>query len=279
LLTELTAADFALMVGTPDDVTRSRRQTTPTARDNVTFELGAAMGRLGHHRVFLVHPDKPQLKFPSDLAGFVRLPYDARAPLARALAPVIAALRTQIAQLGFRRADALVADARLIRDPEENYDRAIELLERAFRERLLVFEVSDSENHPRYERKWRELMRTVRGDDAPDVYRLFDRGVAARASGAVLQSWARLATGRNQKWFHARVVTWPVDLLVLATRAHEPIEALIGMSSCAFDRWMAVNTRNEAWVNILREYAWQAATTGPLGSIQDLLPAAGGVRA
>lgn len=62
-------ADFAVLVLTPDDVTTSRKKATLSPRDNVIFELGLFMGRLGRERCYLVQEDRPDLKLPSDLLG------------------------------------------------------------------------------------------------------------------------------------------------------------------------------------------------------------------
>lgn len=62
-------ADFAILVLTPDDVTISRQSETPAPRDNIIFELGLFMGRLGRERCFIVQENTPGLKLPSDLRG------------------------------------------------------------------------------------------------------------------------------------------------------------------------------------------------------------------
>lgn len=63
------AADFAILVLTPDDLTHSRSIETLSPRDNVVFELGLFMGGLGRERCIVVHESRPDLKLPSDLLG------------------------------------------------------------------------------------------------------------------------------------------------------------------------------------------------------------------
>lgn len=68
--------DFAAFYLTPDDHIISRKNTKPAPRDNIIFEAGLCMGRLGRRRTFLISPQEPRdLKIPSDLAGIGRLLY------------------------------------------------------------------------------------------------------------------------------------------------------------------------------------------------------------
>jgi hypothetical protein len=76
LLNALPRFDFAVLVLTPDDFLVSRTQETLAPRDNVLFELGLFMGRLGRSRTFVLHQADTGLKMPSDLAGLVTATYD-----------------------------------------------------------------------------------------------------------------------------------------------------------------------------------------------------------
>ncbi|HEX8914714.1 MAG TPA: TIR domain-containing protein [Humisphaera sp.] len=69
LVDALPRFDFAALVLTPDDLTDSRNKSQPSARDNVIFELGLFMGRLGRFRTFIIYNQDANLKLPSDLAG------------------------------------------------------------------------------------------------------------------------------------------------------------------------------------------------------------------
>lgn len=69
LIKELDKADFAVLVLTEDDITISRSQQTVSPRDNVLFELGLFMGRLGKDRSFFVFDKTKNIKIPSDLSG------------------------------------------------------------------------------------------------------------------------------------------------------------------------------------------------------------------
>jgi hypothetical protein len=63
--------DFAVFVATPDDMIVTRDETHPSPRDNILFELGLFMGRLGRDHTFLVHPSGAGMRFPSDLLGIM----------------------------------------------------------------------------------------------------------------------------------------------------------------------------------------------------------------
>ena len=48
----LDAVEFAVLVITPDDLRTKRETTSEVPRDNVVFELGLYMGRLGRTEPF-----------------------------------------------------------------------------------------------------------------------------------------------------------------------------------------------------------------------------------
>lgn len=68
--------DFAVVLYTGEDTTDSRGVTSPAPRDNVVFELGFFIARLGAERVVLVCPEEVP-KIPSDYAGYGLLTFDA----------------------------------------------------------------------------------------------------------------------------------------------------------------------------------------------------------
>lgn len=73
LVTSLSLFDFAILVLTPDDMIVSRNDEQLGPRDNVLFELGLFMGRLGRERTFMLASS--QIKVPSDLAGVKKAEY------------------------------------------------------------------------------------------------------------------------------------------------------------------------------------------------------------
>jgi predicted nucleotide-binding protein with TIR-like domain len=68
--------DFALLILTADDLVHSRAVEAFGPRDNVLFELGLFMGRLGRSRTFVLHQRREDLKMPSDLAGMTTLSFE-----------------------------------------------------------------------------------------------------------------------------------------------------------------------------------------------------------
>jgi CRP/FNR family cyclic AMP-dependent transcriptional regulator len=72
---ELDRSDFAVAIAHPDDQTTVRDVDWPTPRDNVVFELGFFMGRLGRSRAILMEPRATHVKLPSDLAGITSIRY------------------------------------------------------------------------------------------------------------------------------------------------------------------------------------------------------------
>jgi CRP/FNR family cyclic AMP-dependent transcriptional regulator len=97
----LDQSDVAIAVAEPDDITESRGKRVKSPRDNVIFELGFFMGRLGRHRSLLVEPRGEEIKLPSDLAGIntITYKYDGK-NLAASLATACNKLRDIIRDLG-----------------------------------------------------------------------------------------------------------------------------------------------------------------------------------
>lgn len=68
---------FALILLTPDDIGKlagSSDESSPRARQNVVFELGYFVGKLGRNRVCALHQGNVEL--PSDYDGIVYVPMD-----------------------------------------------------------------------------------------------------------------------------------------------------------------------------------------------------------
>lgn len=111
LVNTLDNADFAIFVFSPDDEVRMRGKSENAVRDNVLFELGLFIGRLGKVRCFIVVPDAPKMHISSDLAGVTPATYSSKrdsAELAATLGPACHQIRITMKRLGRLRPEVSV---------------------------------------------------------------------------------------------------------------------------------------------------------------------------
>jgi tetratricopeptide (TPR) repeat protein len=77
ILDQLAEMDFGAFVFAPDDELLIRGEESEATRDNVIFELGLFVGRLGRQRSFIFLPtDNRNLRVPSDLLGVTPALYE-----------------------------------------------------------------------------------------------------------------------------------------------------------------------------------------------------------
>lgn len=77
LIRALNSFDFGIFVFKPDDITHIKSLQKNTVRDNVIFELGLFIGKLGKERVFYLIPkEASDFHLPSDLLGVNAGRYD-----------------------------------------------------------------------------------------------------------------------------------------------------------------------------------------------------------
>lgn len=105
LLDALDGSDFGVFVFAPDDISIIRGTEKAAVRDNVIFELGLSVGRLGKERSFIVLPrgSEETLHFPTDFLGVTPAIYDATRQdgnLQAALGPACSKLKRVIGKLG-----------------------------------------------------------------------------------------------------------------------------------------------------------------------------------
>jgi predicted nucleotide-binding protein len=102
LTSVLDNSDFAVAIVQPDDMTSQRGQDRPVPRDNVLFELGMFIGRLGQHRSFMLEPSDQDVSLPSDLAGITTIPYrhGSESDRLALLGPACNELRRAFSELG-----------------------------------------------------------------------------------------------------------------------------------------------------------------------------------
>ncbi len=93
--------DFSIFVFTADDQIEKRQTRGPVPRDNVVFEAGLFIGKLGRRRTFIVRPRDVDMQIPSDLNGITVADYDsAKTNLTAAVGPACSRIRESIRSFG-----------------------------------------------------------------------------------------------------------------------------------------------------------------------------------
>jgi predicted transcriptional regulator YheO len=99
-LLELSASvDFAILVLSPDDELYHRDNEYYAPRDNVIFESGIFMSKVGRERVFLLAAEREHLKYPTNIASIQRVPYR---NLKKSLLAAVKSISERINSLGVR---------------------------------------------------------------------------------------------------------------------------------------------------------------------------------
>lgn len=89
--------DFGVFVLGPDDDVQKGKKRALASRDNVIFELGLFLGKLGRKRVFIIQARKRDIL--SDLQGIITARFDAGAKdVHAALGPACTQVRTKIVE-------------------------------------------------------------------------------------------------------------------------------------------------------------------------------------
>lgn len=76
LVDKLGEFNYAIFVIAPDDITHMRKRKYNTVRDNVIFEVGLSIGKIGLKNTFLVGPEGIEKHLPSDFSGLTYGIYD-----------------------------------------------------------------------------------------------------------------------------------------------------------------------------------------------------------
>ena len=119
----LNSSDFGIFVFSPDDETLMRGNVSDTVRDNVLFELGLFIGKLGKRRCFIVMPDNVDLHIPTDLVGVTPAKYSGerdKSEIAAALGPACHEIRTAIKLQGLHTGNA--SSQKIPANDHDNYD-------------------------------------------------------------------------------------------------------------------------------------------------------------
>lgn len=103
LIDIINKTDFGVFVFNKDDITKMRNKSENVVRDNVLFEFGLFIGKLGRERVYFVIPNRTNLHLPSDLLGITPGKFDPNREdksLQAATGPVCHQIRLRIKDLG-----------------------------------------------------------------------------------------------------------------------------------------------------------------------------------
>jgi hypothetical protein len=118
LIDALEVSDFGVFMFEPQDVLNIRGSDKLTVRDNVLFELGLFIGKLGRERCFIVAPrgSEEDIHLPSDLLGLTPALYEPDRQdknLVAALGPAATKIARQIKNLSKKANSPLSADEAL----------------------------------------------------------------------------------------------------------------------------------------------------------------------
>jgi hypothetical protein len=173
LLNALNQFDFGIFIFTADDISKIRGIDYNAVRDNVIFELGLFIGRLGKERVYFVVPRNSEgLHLPTDLLGVTPGLYDDKRDdnnLLAALGPFCNQVRARLKEFVYENLNDLASETKEVKNlainkpPYWEYLLAAELLEPKLRkindsyaelERGLIYIKSRGIDNPDEFSKW-----------------------------------------------------------------------------------------------------------------------------
>lgn len=109
LLEILDQSDFGMFIFSPEDLVSIRGIDSLAVRDNVLFELGLFLGRLGRKRCFILVPEgEADLRIATDLVGITPGTYEtgrSDSNLQAATAPACSEIQDAINKVGIRFSD------------------------------------------------------------------------------------------------------------------------------------------------------------------------------
>lgn len=120
LIRALDSFDYAIFIFKPEDVSTIRDKNYNTVRDNVIFELGLFIGKLGKDKVFFVTPKNTKdFHLPSDLAGITYGTYDADRDdqnILAALGPFCNQIRRKLKDFKYNSLKGFENESKIIKD-------------------------------------------------------------------------------------------------------------------------------------------------------------------
>lgn len=118
LIKAVNTSDFAIFVFNPDDVSIIRKEIHSTVRDNVIFELGLFIGKLGQENVFYLVPESEEIHLPTDLLGIKPGTYNSKRAdknLLAALGPFCNQVRNSLKSFTYVNLTELKDESELVR--------------------------------------------------------------------------------------------------------------------------------------------------------------------
>jgi tetratricopeptide (TPR) repeat protein len=120
----LDSNDFGIFVFSPDDITKMRGSELASVRDNVLFEMGLFVGKLGRERVFFLVPDSDGPHIPSDLLGVTPAKFETKRTdnsMQAATGAACHQIRQQIERLGKINQNSIIENT-----PDESSEKSTE---------------------------------------------------------------------------------------------------------------------------------------------------------
>lgn len=110
--------DFGIFVFSFEDTARIKDEEGKVVRDNVLFELGLLIGRLGKNRSFIIMPrDVEDIHFPTDIIGITPGCFDSNrrdGNLQASLGPACNKIRKSIKKIGIRKNGSFAKNEALV---------------------------------------------------------------------------------------------------------------------------------------------------------------------
>jgi Predicted nucleotide-binding protein containing TIR-like domain/YheO-like PAS domain len=112
--------DFAILIFTGDDKLKTPKGVFNAPRDNVIFELGLFLSKLGKDRTFIVYEEGTDVKIPTDLQGIIYAGYNMQSSGKHtpSVAPAWNKISSKIHHIGPKPDNARIEGKRLFQYPD-----------------------------------------------------------------------------------------------------------------------------------------------------------------
>ena len=202
LLKVLQGCDFALFVFSPDDVVKIRASEHLAIRDNVVFELGLFIGRLGKERCFILMPDKvDDIRIPTDLIGMTPGTYETERSdnsFQAATGPACHAIRSLITSKGpFIISNETSSSTQMVKPEDET--TLIEIEKEKEKDEQRETQQENACNEPKREYHWLDAFIEHKYDLCIELLEKRIKDESDKSQLASLESWKGRAIFREDK--------------------------------------------------------------------------------